>query len=248
MGDSTAGQQLRSFNCVLDDHLTKAQQESRYVLTAFSWKAFMYNDTVGDHASSETIVLDMLDLLASTFRSHNQSLVVVMAFGAWYIPHATDRFANEVRMFNQWWHNLRPAHATLIWRDVLPQHFVSKAGSGLFDSSIKPSLKHNSYDCHVAKSYCRQVEVAKMTRGLVAPAADVFALPVFAWAGAAEYGHNIRSGDCTHFCIPVMAVWNILLVRLFIVVQNNLTVIYEHALLMCSMWVYNCYNHYLKIY
>ena len=35
------------------------------------------------------------------------------------------------------------------------------------------------------------------------------------------YGHIVRTGDCTHFCIAVMALWNAFLVRLVVVIMSE---------------------------
>lgn len=218
VGDSTAGQQYRSFLCVLNDHLTPLQQLDRNIRVEFSWEAYIYNDSMRNTTSEDTVL--------AYFHTRNlhpsgsqQRLVVVMAFGAWYQPHLAKRYQNDVMIFTYWWQQLRPVNATLVWRDALPQHFPTETGA--YNASLQPPLTFGSYTCRPAKTSCAQEMFVMSTRRLVNPDSKVYTLPVHDWARDMHYGHNIRSGDCTHYCIAVMALWNTFLVRLVALIFNQ---------------------------
>ena len=208
---------MRSFKCLLRDYISLSDQTIRHISVDFSWEAYIYNDTTRDpgglgNLSSELTVLQALKKRLLNPLGSNQRLVVVMAFGAWYKPFEAERFRAETLRFTSWWQNYHPTNAVLVWRDALPQHFETESGS--YDPVSTPHPTFGAYTCRAAKDLCAQESFVTPTRKLVDPKHHVYSLPVHDWAGLAYYAHNIRSGDCTHYCIGVMAVWNAFLVRL----------------------------------
>ena len=218
IGDSTAGQQYRSFLCVLNEHLSPSQQSNYNIRVEFSWEAYINNDSMRNTTTEDTIIAYLNNRNSDPIGS-KQRLVVVMAFGAWYKPSLEKRYQNDVSTFTAWWQQLSPINASLVWRDSLPQHFASETGA--YNASLKPHLTFGSYTCSPAKELCTQETFVKSTRELVNPESGIYSLPVHDWAGGMHYGHNIRSGDCTHYCIAVMALWNTFLVRLVVLILNQ---------------------------
>ena len=157
------------------------------------------------------------------FNETNQRLIVIMCFGAWYIPNNFDRFHNDVTRFVNYWNKVQPVNSALIWRDVLPQHFKNKDETGVYDPSLHTeTVIGGPYNCHKSKTLCAQKLFLKPTRDVVSSANKIYSLPVFDWAQSMHYGHNIRSGDCTHYCIPIMAAWNTLLLKLTFLTDNQI--------------------------
>ena len=220
VGDSTAGQQYRSFLCLLNDHMTPLQQLQSNIQVAFSWEAYIYNDTMRNTTTEDTF-LSYRTARHTNPQGMNQRLIVVMGFGAWYKPHLAQRYHHDVMTFTSWWQQLRPVNATLIWRDALPQHFATD--TGVYHTSLKFPLtvEFGLYACRPIKSFCAQELWVNSTRVFVNPSLGIYSLPVHDWAGNMYYGHNIRTGDCTHFCIAVMALWNVFLVRLVVVIMSE---------------------------
>jgi hypothetical protein len=193
IGDSTAGQQWRSFKCILEEaEVTEGWRAEHISIT----KAYGNGESVEDIISRFT----------NTLQNEIKHVYFVLALGAWYNcgRWECDPLRQHLKKLQIWWDSKPRNKAMLIVRDPLPQHFPTSDG------------RYHGYIRHMqdvgAKEECRGLDCKDSGRQAVKLVPFIEAidassskshrlksmvrLPVWGVSSLFDGLHNIRYLDC----------------------------------------------------
>lgn len=237
IGDSTNSQQLRSLSCLLEEIYDErsyqeahnlgcnvfTKQSNRNISRAIcSHHANYFNRSIlnskdGDIAHFIDRVLHNRD--ADHFRDAH--IVFVINLGTWTncVGNSCGTWHEEVAALKTWWLDLEEAlkaKASLVFRDPLPQHFNTP--DSRYNRRERTGLCIPPHSCSASGQ--QATKLANMLQDETTPIyvnvpdKHLRRLPVWGLSVRLHYMHNIRHGDCSHYCIALTSLWNLMLAQI----------------------------------
>ena len=188
-------------------YLQRTNGREYLVCTRFANKSFFDERNISK-AIEETVV-----------RRGNETdvhLVISVNMGAWFNCNGQKcpGWHVQIRQLQNWWKGYQEnaPNTTLIIRDALPQHFGSADGRFPGQSGGCPALK-DRVSSGLQAIKVRDPETCRNGQSIVVddPERAMFRNPV--WGVTVRLPiHNVRPGDCTHYCTAISTLWNIMMV------------------------------------